>query len=305
MSLLSEIQEAAINTGVDITTLLRKCKVLASRLGNVDFKSWVDYELEGYPSIDILPAYRILKVESYGNFSNIAWKRNNAIIPPSCIPEEYRDLVTTEYMVRPISYYASLVGDKKGVEPLAVYWPPDLVAYIGNEIYKSMQCSNAWKQVTVGLIVEMIEKVRNNILNFVLKLDEEVPDVGAVTPNSKEISEEKISQIFNITIKGDVENVAAGYGHTITYNTKVTVVENDLESLKKFLADIGVDSEDLDELEESIKSDEVSQTEYGFGDTVKSWLGKTLIKVGASSSKISTSVAASLITQALLKYSGL
>jgi len=50
VSLLREIQEAAIDSRVELTTLLRKCKVLAARLGNVEFKEWVEQELNGYKS---------------------------------------------------------------------------------------------------------------------------------------------------------------------------------------------------------------------------------------------------------------
>ena len=48
MSLLRQIQDAAIDSSIDLPTLLRKCKVLAARLGNEDFKRWIDNELVGY-----------------------------------------------------------------------------------------------------------------------------------------------------------------------------------------------------------------------------------------------------------------
>ena len=49
MKLLEEIRRDAVSTGVPLAELLRKCLVLASRLGNGEFKSWVNYELNGYP----------------------------------------------------------------------------------------------------------------------------------------------------------------------------------------------------------------------------------------------------------------
>lgn len=69
MSLLRDIQDAAINSDIDISTVLRQCKVLAVRLGNDNFKKWVDQELNGYNKIDDLPDYRILTVQSKGHFS--------------------------------------------------------------------------------------------------------------------------------------------------------------------------------------------------------------------------------------------
>ena len=62
MSLLREIQSAAVDANVDVTVVLRKCKVLAARLGNEDFKLWVENELNGYKSKDTLPEYRIFQV---------------------------------------------------------------------------------------------------------------------------------------------------------------------------------------------------------------------------------------------------
>ncbi|MFN4056521.1 MAG: hypothetical protein ACK4GU_16890, partial [Alishewanella aestuarii] len=69
MSLLREIQSAAIDSHTDLASLLRKCKVLAARLGSNDFKAWVDNELSGYKSVDGLPEYRILNVNSKGHFA--------------------------------------------------------------------------------------------------------------------------------------------------------------------------------------------------------------------------------------------
>jgi hypothetical protein len=100
MSLLREIQAAACDPNVDVATLLRKCKILAVRLGNNDFKRWVDNELNGYAIADDLPEYRILHVESYGHFSGpFGQSLSNAPIPPSCLPEKLRDKVTTSYLM--------------------------------------------------------------------------------------------------------------------------------------------------------------------------------------------------------------
>jgi len=69
MSLLRDIQNAAVSKDTDVATLLRKCKILAVRLGNDEFKNWVDSELNGYESIDNLPEYRILHTISHRHFS--------------------------------------------------------------------------------------------------------------------------------------------------------------------------------------------------------------------------------------------
>lgn len=69
MSLLRDIQNSAIDPEVDVSTLLRKCKVLSVRLANQEFSNWVDQELSGYKDVSLLPDYRIRNVESKGHFS--------------------------------------------------------------------------------------------------------------------------------------------------------------------------------------------------------------------------------------------
>lgn len=66
MSLLRDIQNSAIDENTSIITLLRRCHVLAARLGNEDFSNWVNQELNGYSSQDTLPEYRRTHVQSVG-----------------------------------------------------------------------------------------------------------------------------------------------------------------------------------------------------------------------------------------------
>ena len=49
-SLLVEIRDAAVDGVMPLTTLLRKCQVLASQLDNADFKQWTSCEVSSYLS---------------------------------------------------------------------------------------------------------------------------------------------------------------------------------------------------------------------------------------------------------------
>lgn len=68
MSLLREIQASAIDGTSDLETLLRKCRVLASRLQNNEFKQWVQSELDGYRDEIEVPEYRHIQSQAYGHF---------------------------------------------------------------------------------------------------------------------------------------------------------------------------------------------------------------------------------------------
>ena len=49
MSLIRSIQADAIEVSTSVSSLLRKCKLLASRVGHTQLEQWVDLELRGYP----------------------------------------------------------------------------------------------------------------------------------------------------------------------------------------------------------------------------------------------------------------
>ncbi|MGG2296617.1 hypothetical protein ACQUZQ_08615 [Aeromonas veronii] len=210
MSLLREIQDAAIDSNTNLAVLLRKCKVLAARLGSPEFKEWVENELSGYNDIKRLPEYRILKVNSKGHFSGpFQSGLRNADIPLSCIEKEFRTSLTYSYFTQAIAALESLVEDTS-VGSLQEPWNPDLVAYVGGGIYQGMNCMQAWKVIPVAAIVATLDAVRNRVLNFVLEIEAESPDAGEAPVNSNPVPQEKVHQIFNTYITGSVQNVATG-----------------------------------------------------------------------------------------------
>ena len=62
MTLLREIQVAATDGQVGVSTVLRKAKILAARLHNQDFEDWVNRELNGYDDSTNLPPYRVIPI---------------------------------------------------------------------------------------------------------------------------------------------------------------------------------------------------------------------------------------------------
>ncbi len=305
MSLLKEIQADAVDASVDISVVLRKCKVLAARLGNKEFKLWVERELNGYTSREDLPTYRILHVESYGDFFGMSQSGlKNARIPPSCIPEEFRDFVNTSYLVHPIRYYASLIKTKESSSNVTKSpWPADLIATVGSKIIRDMHLGDAWRLIPDGAIVALLDTIRNRILSFVLEIEAEAPDAGEAPPNVRPIADERVNQVFYTYIQGDVANLMAG-SQTITYNTKITVVQNDLESLKQYLASLGIGESDLEELDQAIHEDTQSGVKDGLGSKVRAWFGKMISKSGSTAWNVATSAAANILIKALETYYG-
>ncbi|MBU3068267.1 hypothetical protein KOI40_00365 [Aestuariicella sp. G3-2] len=236
MSLLREIQDTAIDSRTELAVLLRKCKVLAARLGNPEFKQWVECELSGYDDIDDLPDYRVLTVNSKGHFSGpFQSGLRNADIPLMCINEKLRKNLTHSYLNQGVASMESLVNDASG-GTLQEPWNPDLVAYVGQDIYEGMNCMQAWKVIPVTGIVAALDAVRNRILNFVLEIEAESPDAGEAPVNSNPVPQDKVHQIFNTYISGNVQNVATGSRdfeqHAINNDTTPEVFSQLIEALE-------------------------------------------------------------------------
>lgn len=215
MSLLREIQSEAVSPTTKVSALLRKCKILAYRLGNENFKKWVDSELNGYAETEILPKYRILSVISQGHFNGpFGSGLRNADIPSGCFPPEFRNDLTTSYLLGPIAELESLIDKDSTNKILQQPWNPDFIAKFAYVIYQNMVCIKAWKSISSTQIEGVLDIVKTRILSFVLEIEALNPDAGEAALNSSPIPQEKVSQIFNINISGDVQNLASGNHHS-------------------------------------------------------------------------------------------
>ena len=221
MSLLREIQSAAIDSSVPLATLLRKCKVLAARLGNDELKAWIDNELNGYESKDELPEYRIVGVHSKGHFSGpFQSGLRNADIPMTCMPEELRESLSHTYLMQPVAALEDLANRSEG-GTLSEAWNPDIVAHLGRNIYQNLACMQAWKVIPIGAVIAAIDTIRTRVLNFALEIEAEAPEAGEAPPNSNPVPQDRVQQIFNTNIYGNVQNLAnasPGASQVATYS---------------------------------------------------------------------------------------
>lgn len=306
MSLLREIQDVAIDQNSDVLSLLRRCKVLATRLKNKEFSQWVDWELNGYKNTEDLPDYRIITVHSKGHFSGVAGSGlRNADIPLSCIDKKYKKHLEKSFFMQSIGSYLDLVRNPDAgnfQEP----WPPDLVAIIQGDIYRYMNCMTAWKVIPRPAIVSLIEAVRNRILNFVLEIETEAPGAGEAQPNHTPLPQDQVTQIFHTHIYGTVGNIAQG-NQNVSQTSNVTVNENDLAALKSYIESTGITAQKIEELEKAIAEDNTTKVKETrvLGSKVSSWLGSVMSGIAQGIIPIIQNIDANLITQAILMYYGI
>lgn len=304
MTLLREIQDSAVGGTESISALLRRCKILAVRLGSTEFGEWVERELNGYETAEELPKYRgALTVRSLGNFAGAFGSGlQNAPIPRSTIPKEYRDWVDVAHLMGPIRSYEDLVRSGES-SSFQIPWPADLVAIVGQRIYERMNCLGAWQEIPRGVIVGLLDTVRNRVLSFALDIEQLSPEAGEAMPGAPTLALERVQQIFQTNIYGNVGNVATG-GTATQQRIDTMVTQGDFSSLAANLRNLGIADADIDDLKRAIEDDS-STGKPTLGRRIGEWCGKMFGKAGEGALKVTVDVAATVLPKLISGYLGL
>ncbi|HAB52640.1 MAG TPA: hypothetical protein DCE80_10810 [Ignavibacteriales bacterium] len=302
MTLLEEIQNAATDTNSDLGTLLRKCKILAARIDSKPLEDWLFWESNGYPENIKVPEYRIWQLEVKGHFSGpFGSGIRNAQIPLAFLPEKSREQYEHYECRQSIaSLETILTKTDTGVLQIST---GDLSLILGTKVYQNQHCIQAWAEVGTGQLVELLNSVRNRILDFALAVWKEQPTTGE--PNGKKtgaVESARIIQIFNTTISGGSANLV-GTMNNSTVNFNVTL--GDFSSLERLLQEHNVLKDDIGELKVCLDSEKQLSSNKGFGPKVSSWIGKMIKKSAEGSWDVSIKVAANLLSQTIMKYYGL
>lgn len=302
MTLLEDIQGSAVDGNSDLATLLRKCKLLAARLGSQSLEDWVIWESNGYPDGAPVPDYRVWPLQVKGHFwGPYGSKIENAPIPFACLPKKARKHYEHYESRQSIaSIEAILVGDKPGKVRVST---GDLALLLGGEVYEHHNCVQAWGEFSTGQVVELLNAVRNRILDFALAIWKEAPSAGEIdVPLPSTMEPKRVTQIFHTTVFGGSANlVGTSTGSSIAFN----IGSKDFSAVEHVLIQNGVGPEDVAELRQALDADPVPPSAEKFGPQVANWISKMLGRAASGGWNISLGAAGNLLAQLVAKYYGL
>jgi AbiTii len=298
--LLNDLVSLATDDKQPITTLLRKCIVLAYQLKNDRLKIWANEELNGYTSIDNLPEYRTISAAATGLFVGPGWARLEQGIPSAALKEKHRRYAEVVYIAQPVSTLEDTAKSTSG-SSLSFPWNANLVAHYRESLIIGWQLHSAQQTVTKSVIAGILDTVRTRVLNMTLEIQSEL---GETDENLKEITPEeskKVDQTIVANIYGGNVYVSAGQS-TMTATTvqQQNIVAGDWEHLAKVLKGSGVSEAELTQLSAAVETD--GQT---MGSKVKGWIQKAAPKVLSGGVKIGAEVGQKLLLEYLKQYLGL
>lgn len=312
MTLLDDIVDGASSNTTPVTTLLRKVKVLASRLGTVELDNWVEHELLGYPDDVDLPPYRgPFKPGVVGSVRGAfgrGW--NNAPIPPSSFPAEWREghLFNVTFS-EPISTLEELSG---GSEALHLPWPADAIAatnaLIKNgdiQLYQECYLVEAHRPISQALLAGVVDAVQTRVLDLALALERDWPtagEVGGIQPPAQ-----TIQNFVSTHIYGGAANVAVG-GTQVTQQVRQSVEVGSRASLLSALSALGLRSDLLGDLEAALDEDAIepvpSQPREP-GPAVSRWLGRVALAGGGALSGVAIGASGDVVAELVKAYFGI
>ena len=300
MTLLEQLQEAAVDPNSDLGEILRRCKVLAARLKSPQLEDWLLWESNGYPDDVDLPDYRVWPVEVLGHFAGpFGSGIRNVTIPTICIPEEHREAATRFECRQSVATVSAMLEDLEGgsfhVEM------GNLAVVLSDKVFHGQHCIQTWGKFGKSLVTEVLNSVRNRILDFVLAIWREYDTVGNMG-NSPAIDPHKVTQIFNTTVLGGAANIVG-----TTRDSVVTqgLQSGDFDALSEALASYGVEAQDLAKLRKAIEADPTPNDARAFGPKVSEWIATMISKAASGSWKVGIGAGGSLLAGAIAKYYGL
>ena len=301
MNLLEQIRNEAVDGTVSLTCLLRKCQILASRLGNADLKRWVSCELNGYDIKMDIPQYRRLRADSFGTFRGYGGQTESNVPIPTCkLPDEIAEHLNEASFVQGVGFLEHLLRNADHGQ-IPAPWPTDVIAAYQGCFYKGLNLIEAHRLVSQAAVTGILETVRNRVLEFVLELGEQFPDAGS-EKHAEGIESGKVQTVVNNFIFGNGNRVASGTNAS-NDNVEIKVYKGNWEILSETLKKMGLTNEDVDDLKSALK-DEPPKDEKHLGTKVSEWMATILAKIGKGTYDLSVGIASSVIASGICRYCG-
>ncbi len=179
-----------------------------------------------------------------------------------------------------------------------------LAVHNASKLTPNMQCVSAWKEIPKGAIVRLMDAVKTRVLGFAIDLEREAPNAGELPIGSQSpLSHEKMTQIFNTNITGNVGNVAnASSG----FNQLSIVIEpGNWQSLQANLQKLGLTDEDTKGLQADLAHMVATGSQEEKTRAASTWIGRLAGKAANSVAGVGIEVAATSVAKAIAAYLGL
>lgn len=223
-SIVLDLQQEVISQNCDIVNALRKAHLIAMKLGLEDFDKWVLNELNGYSEKNNCPEYRKLHCILKALNPYHGW------MPTMINDPEMEEKISTKFIVQSISEIITLVNNgKDGLSINCNGVELDLF----NKLFDNPIPMQFAYHVSTASVADIIEKVKNTLLEWTLQLEKEgiVGENMAFNEKEKEQAKSIPQTINNYYGNTNVVNGSAEHSQIISGdNNNITITTDALRT---------------------------------------------------------------------------
>lgn len=299
MKIIEDIIESLTDKSNTLTDILIKTKILAFKLKNQELQDWINNELNGYESNEELPKYRIIHCEIMGTISNGFKQAKNYPIPLSSVSADLRKGMKTVRLGQSISALDEFVHREKSSK-MYMHISPEMYDYMSQDFEGGFVIEYARREIDKVQIIETLTAIKSKLLDFLLKLNQELGDDNISDLNTGKTND-LVSSIFNSSVFGNNTTIIVGDNNKQTVRN---ITKGNLDSLKNQFRENEIEESDLNELESIIDSDDPDSEKQQFGGKVKNWISKMMVKSMDGTWKVGIAAAGKILADGIGKYYG-
>jgi len=248
--LVLELQRDALDNSVEITNLLRKALVVSRKLGVVGIEDWLEQELNGYSIAEKdLPKYREI------NGALKVYNPIRGLIPFHLKDPELTGYLSSRRISQPISELESLVKSNSSGY-LTLSFPPQ----IRDDLMRGMNIPmEPLLKVGINQVHGVLDSLRNEIINWALKLEQEgIKGEGMTFSNTEKQAAESVAYTITNNI-GSMQNSQLQQASDNSKQSLDFTISNDdiaqfIEFLKSSISKLNLQDTDKAELEAEIST---------------------------------------------------
>lgn len=264
MSVVVEMQLETADSSISVSSLLRKAKIVATKLGLQDFLKWLDMELNGYIGVesDQIPEYRQLHGELKAFNPYHGWQ---PILFEHASMREYYSSAPINQAIGPLEEMVTAHKKDNKSGSLVFAFSPEKKQSLIDRLDLPMDVSLF---LSVSSVHGILDAVRNSLLDWTLKLE-----TAGITGDGLVFSAEEKHQAIPVTQNFFAQNI----GHIGNAYDHATVVNS--QTAHKGV-DVARISAVIDEIERSVHLIPIDKKEI-----ISQYLKETRLQISQSEDK--------------------
>jgi len=290
-----QLQALAMDEATAVPELLRRALVIAVKLGLDDVETWIKHELHGYQGVPQVPPYRKLQSRLQG------WDREIGWVPVHTANPDKQKLLETVPVAQSVDQLVNLLAqDKDTFEmPYSAHQRAALKEHFG--IRSPIEL---FRIVSRSQFAGILGEVRTRILSWTLELERQ--GILGEEFSFSTVERQKAAMAPSIHIGGNFQGVLGDVsGSTLNQQMSMTFRGGDVQGLKDYLREQGLDDGALTELERAVREDPPPSAPGTFGAKVSAWMGQMLQRAASGTWAVGIGAAGNLLASALARYYGL